>query len=55
MHTTFQSKKLKGRDKLKGLGVDGRIILKWIFTERDCEVWTGFNWLRRETLLHGGS
>jgi hypothetical protein len=28
-----------------GLGVDGRIILKWILETQDLGVWTGFNWL----------
>jgi len=30
MHTEIQSKNLKGGDHLGDLGVDGRIILKWI-------------------------
>jgi len=27
-------------------GVDGRIILRWIFRRWDVEVWTGLSWLR---------
>ena len=27
-------------------GVDGRIILRWIFRKWDVEVWTGLSWLR---------
>jgi hypothetical protein len=27
-------------------GVDGRIILRWIFRKWDVRVWTGSNWLR---------
>jgi len=27
-------------------GVDGRIILRWIFWKWDGEVWTGSSWLR---------
>jgi len=34
MHTTFVSENLKGRDHLEGVGVDGRIILKWILGNR---------------------
>jgi hypothetical protein len=27
-------------------GIDGRIILAWIFGKLDVGVWTGWNWLR---------
>jgi len=27
-------------------GIDGRIILRWIFKTWDVEVWTGLRWLR---------
>ena len=27
-------------------GVDGRIVLRWIFRKWDVEVWTGSSWLR---------
>jgi hypothetical protein len=27
-------------------GVDGRIILRWIFGKWDVGVWTGWSWLR---------
>jgi hypothetical protein len=27
-------------------GVDGRIILRWIFSNWDVRVWTGSSWLR---------
>jgi len=34
------------RDRLEEPGVDGKIILKWIFRKWDVEVWTGYSWLR---------
>ena len=40
---------LRERDHLGDPGVDGRIILRWIFRKWDVEVWTGTSWLRIET------
>ena len=34
------------RDHLEVSGVDGRIILRWIFRVWDVEAWTGLIWLR---------
>jgi len=34
------------RDHLGEPGVDGRIILKWIFSKWDVRVWTRSSWLR---------
>jgi len=37
---------LRERDHLEGPGVDGRIILRWIFRKWDVRAWTGSMWLR---------
>jgi hypothetical protein len=37
---------LKERDHEGDPGVDGKIILGWIFSKWDVGVWTGLGWLR---------
>jgi len=37
---------LRERDHLEDLGVDGRIILRWILRKWDVAAWTGSSWLR---------
>jgi hypothetical protein len=37
---------LRERDHWGYPGVDGRIILRYIFRKWDVEVWTGSSWLR---------
>jgi hypothetical protein len=34
----------KEGDHLESLGIDGRIILKYVLKEYGWEVWTGFTW-----------
>jgi hypothetical protein len=45
VYTGFWWGNLRERDYLGGPGIDGRIILRWIFRKRD-GVWTGSSWLR---------
>ena len=37
------------RDHFGDPGVDGRIILRWIFRKWDVGVWSGSSWHRIET------
>jgi len=38
--------KPEGKKHLGDPGVDGRIILRWIFRKWDVWVWTGSSWFR---------
>jgi hypothetical protein len=49
MHTTFWLKSLKGRDYSDNLGIDGRIILKWILMKQHGRAQAGLIWLRMVT------
>jgi hypothetical protein len=44
--TGFWRGNLRGRDRWGDRGVDGRIILRWIFKKWEVGVRTGFCWLR---------
>jgi len=45
-YTRFWFEYLNERDHLSDPGLDGRIILRWIFRKWDVEMWTGSSWLR---------
>jgi len=49
VHTWFWCGNQRERDDLEDPGVDGRIILRWIFMRWDVGIWTGSNWLKIET------
>jgi len=38
--------KPEGKNHLGEPGIDGRIILRWIFRKWDVGLWTGSSWLR---------
>jgi hypothetical protein len=46
----FLAGKPEGKNHWGNPGVDGRIILRWIFRKWDVGVWTGLDWLRIETV-----
>jgi hypothetical protein len=46
MHTKCWFERLKGRDCLEDLGIDGRIILKYNLGKQSGRVWNGFIWFR---------
>jgi hypothetical protein len=46
VHTGVWWGSLRERDHLGDPGVDGRLILRWIFRKWKVRVWTGSSWLR---------
>jgi hypothetical protein len=41
---------LRKRDHLQDPGLNGKVILKWVFRRWAVEVWTGSIWLSLETV-----
>ena len=50
VYTGFWWGNLREREHWGDSGVDGRIILRWIFRKWDVGVWTGSRWLRIGTV-----
>ena len=46
MHTRFWWGNLREGDHLEDPGIDGRMILSWIFRKWDMGAWTKSGWLR---------
>jgi len=50
VYTGFWWRNLRERDHLGDAGVDGRIILRWIFRKSDVEAWTESSCVRVGTV-----
>jgi hypothetical protein len=49
VHTGFWWGDLRERDHLEDHGIDGEIVLSWIFRNWDGGAWTEFIWFRIRT------
>ena len=49
MYTGFFGGNLREKDHLDDPGIDGSIILRWIFRKWDVGTWSGSIWLGIET------
>ena len=46
MYTAFRWGNLREGDHMEDQGLDGRLILRWIFRKCGVGVWTGSSWFR---------
>ena len=46
VYSVLVGENTRERRRLGGPGVDGRIILRWIFRKSDVGVWSGSSWLK---------
>jgi hypothetical protein len=44
-------KKSEWKNRLGRLGLDGKIILKWILHKSIRKIWIGYVWLRKGTMV----
>jgi hypothetical protein len=47
MYTGFWYGNLREGEHLEDPSVDGKVILRWIFSKWDVGIWTGLSWLRK--------
>jgi hypothetical protein len=51
MLTSFGWENLKERESFEDLGLDWRIVLKWVLKKEDGVAWPGLIWLRTEKVV----